>query len=341
MNKRIPEKKIRDFIFNNIEQNPSTITKLTSEKFGISRQVVNYHLKKLEKEALISSTGITRNKKFFVKPTHEFGFELDIISGLEEHKVWKERVEPLLKEFKGNIVSICNYGFTEMFNNVIDHSEGSNVVVGVKVFPNKIEMIVNDDGVGIFNKIAREFHLDDQRHAILELSKGKLTTDPKRHSGEGIFFSSRMFDEFEILSGKFYFSSSAGIDWLHNREKEVAGTAVFMSLNTNTSRTMKEVFDRFATGEDYGFTKTHIPVSLLKYGEENLISRSQAKRLLAGLQKFKEVILDFKGINSIGQAFADEIFRVFRNEYPDIRLIPVNTVDEVKKMISRAESHIS
>lgn len=341
MSKRIPEKELRDFIFNNLEQNPSSITRLTSEKFGISRQVVNYHLKRLEKEGRISSTGTTRNKRFFVKPIHEIGFELDIISGLEEHKVWKERIEPLLKGYKSNVVSISNYGFTEMFNNVIDHSEGSNVLISIKVFPNKIEMMVHDNGVGIFNKIAREFHLDDQRHAILELSKGKLTTDPKRHSGEGIFFSSRMFDEFAILSGKFYFSSSAGIDWLHDREKETAGTAVFMTLNTNTSRTMKEVFDRFATGEDYGFTKTHIPVSLLKYGEENLISRSQAKRLLAGLQKFKEVILDFERINSIGQAFADEIFRVFRNEHPNIRLIPINTMDEVKKMITRAESHIS
>jgi DNA-binding Lrp family transcriptional regulator len=341
MAKRIPEKELREFIFDKLAGNPSGIAKLTSERFGISRQVINYHLKKMENEGLISSTGTTRNKRFFVKPIHEIGFELDIISGLEEHKVWKERIEPLLKGYKSNVVSISNYGFTEMFNNVIDHSEGSNVLISIKVFPNKIEMMVHDNGVGIFNKIAREFHLDDQRHAILELSKGKLTTDPKRHSGEGIFFSSRMFDEFAILSGKFYFSSSAGIDWLHDREKETAGTAVFMTLNTNTSRTMKEVFDRFATGEDYGFTKTHIPVSLLKYGEENLISRSQAKRLLAGLQKFKEVILDFEGINSIGQAFADEIFRVFRNEHPNIRLIPINTMDEVKKMITRAESHIS
>lgn len=341
MAKRISEKNIRDFIFHNVERNPSSITRLTSEKFGISRQVVNYHLKKLEKEGTIVSTGTTRNKKFFLKPLREESFVLDITKGLEEHKVWNDYIEPLLKEYKSNIVSICNYGFTEMFNNVIDHSEGSRVVTEVKVFPNKIEMDVSDNGVGIFNKIAREFHLEDQRHAILELSKGKLTTDPKRHSGEGIFFTSRMFDEFEITSGKFYFNSSAGTDWLLDNEKEMVGTHVFMTISTAASRTMKEVFDKFATGEDYGFTRTHIPVSLLKYGEENLVSRSQAKRLLAGLQKFKEVILDFKGVKTIGQAFADEIFRVFRNEHPEIQLTPVNTVDEVKKMITRAESHIS
>ena len=34
---------------------------------------------------------------------------------------------------------------------------------------------------------------------VWELPKsGKLTTDPDNHTGEGIFFTSRVFDEFEI-----------------------------------------------------------------------------------------------------------------------------------------------
>ena len=55
--------------------------------------------------------------------------------------------------------------------------------------------------MGIFKKIQKALDLLDERHAILELAKGKLTTDPKHHTGEGIFFTSRMFDEFTILSG--------------------------------------------------------------------------------------------------------------------------------------------
>jgi len=50
------------------------------------------------------------------------------------------------------------------------------------------------------------------------------------------------------------------------------------------------------------------------------ISRSQAKRLLMGLEKFKQVVLDFKGVSSVGQAFVDEVFRVFQNEHPDIAI---------------------
>ena len=67
-------------------------------------------------------------------------------------------------------------------------------------------MYLHDNGVGIFKKIQTELRLLDERHAILELAKGKLTTDPKRHTGEGIFFSSRMFDQFDILSGGIFFT---------------------------------------------------------------------------------------------------------------------------------------
>ena len=81
-----------------------------------------------------------------------------------------------------------------------------------------------------------------------------------------------------------------------------------------------------------------VPVRLVKHGMEQLISRSQAKRLLARFERFKVVILDFKGVDEIGQAFADEVFRVFPATHPDVRLIPVNTTRDVKKLIRRAKS---
>ena len=63
-------------------------------------------------------------------------------------------------------------------------------------------------------------------------------------------------------------------------------------------------------------------MKLARYGNENLISRSQAKRLLARLEKFKIVMLDFEDVATIGRAFADEIFRVFTNNHPEIQCDP-------------------
>jgi hypothetical protein len=196
-----------------------------------------------------------------------------------------------------------------------------------------------DNGVGIFNKIQKELNLDDPLHAILELSKGKLTTDPARHSGEGIFFTSRMFDKFTVFSGKLFFSYQGEIDWLLEDNQEFSkGTGVILEISVSSKRTAQQVFDRFTTTGDYGFSKTHVPVFLAAYGDENLISRSQAKRLLTRFERFKEIILDFTDVSTIGQAFADEIFRVFQTQNPDIHLVPINMTEQVQKMIAHVTS---
>jgi uncharacterized protein (DUF1330 family) len=111
-----------------------------------------------------------------------------------------------------------------------------------------------------------------------------------------------------------------------------------MKLNNHTAQTCKKVFDFYSGGDDYGFTKTIVPVKLAQYGNEYLISRSQAKRLLARVDRFETVVFDFEGVPMIGQAFADEIFRVFANQHPTMHLVPVKTNSDVKKMIAAAKS---
>ena len=79
-----------------------------------------------------------------------------------------------------------------------------------------------------------------------------------------------------------------------------------------------------------GFDKTSI--ELKNIFESAPISRSQAKRLSNRLDIFKEIELDFAGIDWMGQGFAHQIFVVFQNEHPDITIRPVNMCEEVKKM---------
>jgi hypothetical protein len=238
------------------------------------------------------------------------------------------------------VKNIWHHGFTEMFNNAIDHSEGKSIVVEIVKTAASAEMLVWDDGVGIFKRIQTKLGLLDERHAILELSKGKLTTDPKNHTGEGIFFTSRMFDSFEILSGGSFFSHEHGKprDWPLESNRERQGTAVLMRLHNHTARTARKIFDAYVSGEDFDFTKTVVPVNLARYGNDQLISRSQAKRALARVELFKTVVFDFKEVNCIGQAFADEIFRVFAGAHPEIDLRAINTNSEVKRMIARARN---
>ncbi len=255
-----------------------------------------------------------------------------------EDVVWRDVVSPALGELPQNALRLWAHGFTEMFNNAIDHSEGSQIHIVFEKTAATTEIAIHDDGVGIFRKIQKALSLMDERHALLELSKGKLTTDPERHTGEGIFFTSRMFDDFDILSGGVFYTHTLDSrnDWILERDEARAGTSVFMKLSNHTSRTVNKVFDKFTSAESLGFDKTIVPVKLAKYGEENLISRSQAKRLLVRFDRFKIVVLNFEGVEMIGQAFADEIFRVFSSHHPDIELQEINTNLAVQRMIARA-----
>jgi len=333
--------KIRQFILDNVEHNPANITSLSCQAFGISRQAVNKHIQRLVEQKAIIAKGTTRNRRYYLHPLAEWEEIFPLDTSISEDVIWRSHIAPLLGELPENVMDIWHFGVTEMFNNAIDHSGGRHASVSLKKTATTSEIVIYDNGEGIFRKIQRELGLHDERHSVLELAKGKLTTDPANHSGEGIFFSSRMFDNFTILSGNVYFSHTHGEveDWILERQRPHAGTMVVMRLSNNTPRTSKQVFDRFTSDDDYGFTKTVVPVRLTQYGDDKLISRSQAKRLLARIDKFKTVIFDFNDVESIGQAFADEVFRVFANHHPEMELIPANANDAVTRMIRRALSH--
>ena len=331
---------IRQFILRNVEHNPKNIATLTARKYRISRQAVNKHIKRLVEQDELLAQGATRNKHYSLKLLEKWEHAYILDEKLAEDAVWRADISPFVTDLAENAIDIWRYGFTEMLNNAIDHSAGTKVHVEASKTAITTKIVIYDDGEGIFKKIQRELALNDERHAVLELAKGKLTTDPDNHTGEGIFFSARMFDDFAILSGGVRFSHvpnemEVG---LSESQKFQSGTSVFMMLSNDTKRTEKHVFDSFTSGDDYGFTKTVVPVRLAQYGEDKLVSRSQAKRLLARVEKFSTVIFDFDQVDSIGQAFADEIFRVFKTRQPEVELVDLNANKQVTQMIRRVLS---
>lgn len=332
---------IRHFILENLREHPRDIASVTAQEFGITRQAVNKHINFLVEQKAITVEGSTRNRQYKLHPMVKWHKFYELQEGLEEDLIWQNDIKPLVNELPDNVRDIWIYCFTEILNNAIEHSGGKIVGVWFEKTAITTEICIHDDGEGIFRKIQRELNLHDERHAVLELSKGKLTTDPARHSGEGIFFTSWLLDDFSILSGGVSFSHSydKSEDWILERSEPKSGTFVVMNLDNNTARTSKQIFDSFSVDENYGFTKTVVPVHLAQYGNETLVSRSQAKRLLARVDRFRVVILDFSDVEQIGQAFADEIFRVFKMQHPEVRIVAINDRPEVRQMITRAESH--
>jgi len=304
---------------------------------GISRQAANTLLTRLVASGLLVE-GEGQRPKTYVQPviaalTREYP-----LAGIEEHVVWAQDFRPGFAEFMGEAaLKIWDYGFTEMLNNAIEHSQGTKVVVHAQVKAGGTMCTIADDGEGIFKRITRLCNLADERQAILELAKGKLTTDPERHTGEGVFFSSRAFDIFQISSGGLLFDHKDGEeDFLFERDLSHGGTVVLMGHGNHTERVLTEVFDEYAEPDEYTFSKTVVPVRLARMGAESLVSRSQAQRLLARVDRFKVVLFDFKDVDTVGQAFADEIFRVYANAHPEVELVPVRASTQVQQMVARA-----
>jgi anti-sigma regulatory factor (Ser/Thr protein kinase) len=324
-----------------VAEHPRDLTRHYAERLKVSRVAANKYIQRLEQEGWIARSGPSTH------PVFSLGYKRRVarlysLTGLEEHVVWERDFKPYFS-FAPNIQSIASHGITEMVNNAIDHSAGTSVFIWADQDENALWIIISDNGVGIFAKITAALGLPDMRQALFELAKGKLTTDPSKHTGEGVFFTSRMFDSFEISANGLRFNHDAASphDWLQEEPGVFPdGTAVFMRIALNSTRTPAEVYSQFTDApEDYDFSRTVVPMKLARFGDEQLVSRSQAKRLIARFDRFRTVILDFSEVQEIGQAFADELFRVYANSHPEVELVPKNMTEQVNQMWLRVVPH--
>lgn len=330
--------------------------KLTSSEItssiGVSRQYVNMVISDLIADKQVIKLGGTRSA-FYVSTDYvrihpnilpsTFKKKYKNIS-LEEHQVLMELEEkfPLISNIPENIKSIFTFAFSEMFNNAIEHSGSKIISVEVSLKNSKLSFIVEDSGVGVFRNIMKKKGLRSVVEAIQDLLKGKTTTMPKSHSGEGIFFTSKASDLFILDS----FGRQLSIQTLLNdvKVKQVSilkrGTRVIFEISIDSNIHLNDVFKKYTnikSDSDFGFDKTEIRVKLFTTSGVH-ISRSQARRILSGLEKFKIILLDFDKVPVVGQAFADEIYRVFQNTHPDILIQEENMSAGVRFMIERAKN---
>jgi anti-sigma regulatory factor (Ser/Thr protein kinase) len=346
MNNRNDIVEVYDFVSEKVDHYPSNMSKLVQDKFGLTRQGATYHLNQMVKKGVLASEGRGRNKRYHEIPNHRWNKTVEISIDLDEHEIWEAIEKDLKLELPENVSFTLFYGFTEMLNNAKDHSEGTLINVAVDVFRSRVKIKIADNGVGIFKKIQKAQNLEHEQHSIIVLSKGKFTTDPTNHSGEGIFFTSRAFDFFDIVSGDLCFihEREGRQDWLIDevREKTKEGTVVIMDLCLTSSIDMNDLFSKFTSDpDDPSFDQTIVPVKKLGSRNGQVVSRSQGKRLMAGLGEFDYVRLDFEGISLIGQGFADEVFRVWAHRNPSIRLDYKNANSKVETMLKRVQAHQS
>lgn len=316
------------YLLEKIEQNVENPSLIVSEAFGINRNTVHKYINELEKEKIIER--VKRGIYRLVKTEYEYCLKKSNDEIKNETDIFYKYFKNHISDLSDGIKEIWEYTFSEMINNVIDHSGAENLFIKVSRDYIKTEVAIIDDGIGIFEKIKSHFSLPSLDDAICELFKGKLTTDEKRHSGEGIFFSSRIMDDFTIWSSEKVFTHNK---YDNNKfmdfSKLEKGTVVIMSISNFSNKKTAEIFDKY-TNKDNNFTKTSI--ILKNVFDSSPISRSQARRVLNGLEKFEEIVLDFEEVSWMGQGFAHQIFVLYRENNPQLTITPINMNEDVTKM---------
>lgn len=328
--------KIKAFLLKTIPQQPHDIVAVAAQKFEVTRTTIHRHIDSLIKNKQIIKAGTTRNTSYSLPDdlTREFTYRIG--PQLEEFRIFQKDFDSALKKLPENIYDICTYAFTEIFNNAIDHSHGTKIIAATSSDSLSVTLTITDNGIGIFKNIYDYFHLQDLRESILQINKGKMTTDPLHHSGQGLFFCARVFDIFAIYSNNLhYYRDNRVHDWGITSLSFPTGSKVEMTLLLNSTSHLVDIFKAFQEEEDLAFDRTEIIVELARLSEEKLISRSQAKRILRDIDKFKRVTLDFAGVKMVGQGFVDEIFRVYANQHPDMRFNYINASPDVTFMLKR------
>jgi anti-sigma regulatory factor (Ser/Thr protein kinase) len=341
--------KTKDFILKMLREKGSITTSDIVKKLRISRQTAAQHCRELTRANRLAKLNRTRNARYvaYTPRTSRASATTPVLHatyatcGLEEDRVFQE-VElkmGLRRALSAKAHQIAGYAFTEMMNNAIEHSRAPQVGADAHLGQTGFEFVITDRGIGVFESIRRKFGLRDHFEAVSHLLKGKQTTDPRRHSGQGIFFTSKIADRFTLTSSRLSLLVDNELpDVVLQDVPPHRGTRVEFQIKRASRRDLKALFDDYS-GADYEFDKTHVLVRLSRKPGETT-SRSQARRLLLGLEAFKRIVLDFKGVAGIGQGFADEVFRVFKRRHPEIQLEPLNMSPSVKFMVERSGSRL-
>jgi len=307
-----------------------------AETFGVTRQAIHHHLRTLENDGLVHQVGQGRATRWQLTWGHQFTWPLP--PGVGEDVVWNQVRDQLADELavvNDPTMACLTYGVSGMLNNAIDHSGGTQVSVHVDVSDNDVTVAVSDDGIGAFRHVREHFGLPGELDAIAHIAKGSQTTAPEAHSGQGLFFTSRVVDWFQLEANGHIWK----VDNLRGDTTVAPGTAdtgshVLLRTAVAGTRRTKDIFDAFSEPDHNQFDRATLRVSLADHGK-TFVSRSEAKRIAAGLEAYAQVELDFTDVQEIGQGFVDELFRVWTTGHPGTRLTPTNMNREVTFMVER------
>ena len=315
---------------------PTDLGPVLAKRHSVSRGTMTKHLRRLVENGWLERTGVSR-------PHFKPGMQREVttdyaIADLDEHTPWLRDVFPVLA-LKPAVARIAQHVFGELLNNAIDHASATGVTVSVRQTPTHLHILIGDNGLGVFNQLAQKAGLPDAQRAALEISKGRLTTQPECHGGRGLFFVARMVDAMNLQS------NGQVLQWRHRGESvqfrshplNRTGTTAFVSLALDSQVRPTDTYSAFGSEDaPLDFSRTQVPLRLLTDNGLTLDSRAQARWVVSRLELFATAELDFDGVDDVGPSFIDEVFRVYAKAHPEVVLQPTKASARVEKLLKGA-----
>ena len=144
---------IRKFILDNLSEHQKDIVRASIRKFGISRQGILRHLNSLIHDGKVAVHGKTKDRYYEIIPTIDFSKLIPISDSINENDIGVKYIFPYLNQLPKNITTICEYGFSNAFNNILSHSNAHHATIGFKQTSQLIQITIQDDGIGCFENI--------------------------------------------------------------------------------------------------------------------------------------------------------------------------------------------
>lgn len=327
-----------------------------ARRLTVTRPVVVRHLNALIKEDRAVREGEGRRTRYRAAGAVPVPPKLNLASfvrryprvGLSETTVWHElvRLNPELANLSNASLELFRYAFTELLNNAVEHSAGTDVEVQFSQSGDVLSFEIIDNGVGLFSHLRQRLGLDSTDEAAKRLSQGKLPPMPDARTGSGkgvgIFFCAHAARRFEVESNgyRFLVDNQTGNAAAASAPPR-AGTRVRFDGELSPRQTLSNLLGPPrppGSPDPRRPPAPPHPARVVVTLGTRFISRTEAQKLLNRLARYQTVVLDFKEVREIGPGFADEVFRVWPHHHPGVTLQPINMSPGVSVVVDHARA---
>lgn len=327
--------KIKKFILDNLSNHQKDIIQTAICRFGVSRQAVHKHMKSLIKDNKVLAHGTTRGRYYELVPTVNFSKSFLVDQFSSDLELIKNHIIPHFKSLPKNIYEILEFSASVLISNVIEHSRATKIFCKIYINHDNAHLVVSDNGVGVFKKIARKLKLNDVQLATLELAKGRLTNAPEDLAGAELNAVVRSFDKAKIESSEIALSyKSNDQKWKINNSVQKYGSRIHLIINPFSNKTCSETFFQVFDNEN---KYMRIPLNLLQISKIKVMnSRNQVSNALRNVKGYKKIEFDFQNINLIGPTFANALISNTLKNNHSAEINWINSNETIDLLMARA-----